>query len=70
MVAEKPSIAKAIAAAIDPRGAFSSGGGATTVYEIDAPFRGKPAHFRITSVAGHVFSIEFPDSVEDWDMVK
>ncbi len=68
MVAEKPSIADTLAKALI-RGSFNSRRGATPVLEGNGTFQGKPAELRITSVAGHVFSTDFPDKYNNWDKV-
>jgi DNA topoisomerase-3 len=36
------------------------------VHEFTGVFRGKPARFRVTSVTGHVYSLDFATGVEDW----
>ena len=77
MVAEKPSIAHAIAAALRPKdgdesggsGGGGGGGGTLPCHRFDAPWRGANAHYRVTSVAGHVFSLDFPEALQDWDLV-
>lgn len=47
---------------------------ACDVYEFSAPFpgtggRGKEAHFKMTSVCGHVMSLDFPPRYNKWDQV-
>lgn len=37
------------------------------VHEYDGTFLGRPAHFRMTSVIGHVLSIDFPAKYQNWD---
>ncbi|CAI5990796.1 unnamed protein product, partial [Closterium sp. NIES-65] len=37
------------------------------VHEFNGDFRGGPARFRVTSVIGHVLSIDFPPSYQSWD---
>ena len=77
MVAEKPSIAHAIAAALhsnEKTAIRDEGGGGSTkgslpCHRFTAPWRGEMAHYRVTSVAGHVFSIDFPDALQDWELV-
>ncbi len=32
-------------------------------------FQGRPALFRVTSVAGHVYSVDFPEHLQSWDAV-
>ncbi|KAG7995301.1 hypothetical protein I3843_01G102700 [Carya illinoinensis] len=65
MVAEKPSIALSIASALS-RGQMSTRKGSTDVHEFDGMFRGFHAHFKVTSVIGHVFSVDFPVTYQDW----
>ena len=43
--------------------------GAPPVHQFEGTFRGKKAWFKMTSVAGHLFSIDFPDELQDWDSV-
>ncbi|KAL0368667.1 UNVERIFIED_CONTAM: DNA topoisomerase 3-beta [Sesamum calycinum] len=54
MVAEKPSIALAIASALSG-GRMSTRRGSTEVHEFDGMFLGFPVHYKVTSVIGHVF---------------
>lgn len=65
MVAEKPSIALSIASALS-HGQMTTRRGATEVHEFDGMFLGFHAHYRVTSVIGHVFSVDFPASYQDW----
>ena len=37
------------------------------VHEFDGTFLGQPAHFRMTSVIGHVLSIDFPPAFQSWE---
>ena len=37
------------------------------VHEFDGNFLGHPAHFKMTSVIGHVLSIDFPASYQSWE---
>ena len=37
------------------------------VHEYDGTFRGRSAHFKMTSVIGHVLSIDFPAKFQNWD---
>ena len=36
------------------------------VYEFSGSIFGKSAYFRVTSVAGHVFTTDFPPQYRDW----
>ncbi|KAI6693900.1 hypothetical protein NL676_021610 [Syzygium grande] len=65
MVAEKPSIAFSIASALS-RGQMSTRRGSTDVHEFDGAFLGFNAHYKVTSVIGHVFSLDFPTTYQDW----
>lgn len=40
--------------------------GTTEVHEFEGMFNGFPAHFKVTSVIGHVFSVDFPAKYQDW----
>jgi len=74
-VAEKPSLAHAIARALaNDDGGEGDGslrtrrGGATDVHEFTRPFDGLGAcAWRVTSVTGHVMSVEFPERYANWD---
>ena len=37
------------------------------VHEYDGTFLGQPAHFKMTSVIGHVLSIDFPPAFQSWE---
>ena len=93
MVAEKPSLAAAIARFLSDdacvtrgRGAAGRGGGAgaggdegsehqrgrggpVDVHEWDGRFQGLRARFKMTSVCGHLLSIDFPARYQSWDQV-
>lgn len=66
MVAEKPSIALSIATVLSG-GQMSTRRGSTEVHEFDGKFLGLRSHFRVTSVIGHVFSVDFPAAFQDWN---
>jgi DNA topoisomerase III len=68
MVAEKPSICTSIAQALCPGNAVARGR-SPPVYDFDGTFLGKPAHIRVTSVTGHVFSTDFPKAYQNWGAV-
>jgi DNA topoisomerase-3 len=71
MVAEKPSIARTIAESIAPH-RFSEHKGKTgsfPVYEFESTFFNQQAHFKVTSVCGHMYSTDFPDELNNWDRV-
>lgn len=65
MVAEKPSIALSIATALSG-GRMSSRRGSTEVHEFDGTFLGYRVQYKVTSVIGHVFSVDFPPAYQDW----
>jgi DNA topoisomerase-3 len=68
MVAEKPSICNSIADALS-HGKCDTRGGSPPVHEFGGNFHGRPCTFRVTSVVGHVFSIDFPAQYANWDAV-
>lgn len=47
----------------------SSHRGALDVHEWHGVFRGEPAAFKMTSVIGHVYSLDFPPAYNSWDRV-
>jgi DNA topoisomerase-3 len=68
MIAEKPSIALSIAEALSG-GKFTKGSGlarSLPVYFFNAMFKGQQASIKVTSVAGHVFNRDFPNTYQDW----
>lgn len=69
MVAEKPSIALSIASHLS-RGQMSTRKGSTDVHEFEGMFRGFRVHFKVTSVMGHVFSVDFPATYQDWKVTN
>ena len=40
------------------------------IYEYESKLFGNPAKFKVTSVAGHVFSIDFTPKYNNWDMCE
>ncbi|XP_077250449.1 DNA topoisomerase, type IA, core isoform X2 [Tasmannia lanceolata] len=68
MVAEKPSIALSIASELSS-GRMSTRRGSTDVHEFDGTFRGFHAHYKVTSVIGHVFSVDFPPTYQNWEVI-
>jgi hypothetical protein len=44
--------------------------GALEVHEFDGTFQGSRAHFRMTSVIGHVYSLDFHSAFNSWDKVR
>jgi len=71
MVAEKPSIAKSITEALSGGKSKLRKGRSKfcPVHEFSGTIFGQPAYFRVTSVAGHVFTTDFPRQYQDWQKV-
>ncbi len=69
MVAEKPSICTSIANALS-KGKCEGRGRSPPVYDFEGEFLGKKAFLRVTSVTGHVFSMDFPSQYQKWDAVE
>jgi len=78
MVAEKPSIAAALASALAEGSSPSKrksmvSGASPPVFEYDAPFHAlgsMPAHFKVTSTTGHMFSLDFPPEYNNTQQVQ
>lgn len=70
MVAEKPSLAQAIAGFLSHGPVRSHKSGGCPVHEYSGTFMGKTANFKFTSVAGHVMTCDFPASYNVWDRVE
>ncbi|KAL4551942.1 hypothetical protein Ndes2526B_g06191 [Nannochloris sp. 'desiccata'] len=68
MVAEKPSLAKSIAEILS-NGRMHSRHTNLDVHQWDGQFKGLPATFKMTSVIGHVLSIDFPSDYQSWEKV-
>mmetsp|Transcript_15133 Transcript_15133/g.26858 ORF Transcript_15133/g.26858 Transcript_15133/m.26858 type:complete len:405 (-) Transcript_15133:220-1434(-) len=66
MVAEKPSLAGSIAGFLS-HGKSEFRRTALDVHEWSGQFKGQPALFRMTSVIGHVYSLDFPAKYNSWD---
>eukprot|EP00639_Heterosigma_akashiwo_P021494 CAMPEP_0206403930 /NCGR_PEP_ID=MMETSP0294-20121207/28035_1 /ASSEMBLY_ACC=CAM_ASM_000327 /TAXON_ID=39354 /ORGANISM="Heterosigma akashiwo, Strain CCMP2393" /LENGTH=182 /DNA_ID=CAMNT_0053861669 /DNA_START=62 /DNA_END=606 /DNA_ORIENTATION=+ len=66
MVAEKPSICNAIATALSG-GNHVTEGRTPPVHTFHGSFLGKSAEIKVTSVVGHVFSMDFPREYQNWD---
>jgi len=73
MVAEKPSLAQSIAKILSNGNMTSRKGsnGACSVHEYRAKFNpiGETASFKMTSVCGHVFGLDFIGRFNNWDKV-
>lgn len=71
MVAEKPSLAQSIAKILS-RGNMSSHkglNGTCSVHEYTGTFAGQPVRFKMTSVCGHVMTLDFLGKYNKWDKV-
>ena len=40
------------------------------MHEFGGEFRGRACEYRVTSVAGHVYSTDFPPEFQSWDAVE
>nr|CAI5843837.1 unnamed protein product [Callosobruchus analis] len=71
MVAEKPSLAASLANILSNGKNSSRKGfnGACSVHEWNGMFGNSPAHFKMTSVCGHVFGVDFISKYNNWDRV-
>jgi len=69
-VAEKPSIAEAIARALAPHGQYHTRMGGLKVHEFTAMFLDKGiANFKVAGVFGHIFGTDFPPQYNSWDAI-
>ncbi|KAK3262256.1 hypothetical protein CYMTET_28876, partial [Cymbomonas tetramitiformis] len=66
MVAEKPSLAQSIASLLSD-GQMSSRRGSLEVHEFSGLFHGRHANFKMTSVIGHVYSLDFTAQYQNWE---
>jgi len=67
-VAEKPSLAAAIANLLAGERTVTVRRGETDVHELDGRFKGRAVRFRVTSVKGHVFNLDFAEPyASSWD---
>nr|CAH7748475.1 unnamed protein product [Callosobruchus chinensis] len=71
MVAEKPSLAASLANILSNGKNSSRKGfnGACSVHEWNGMFGNSPARFKMTSVCGHVFGVDFISKYNNWDRV-
>ncbi|KAL6465257.1 hypothetical protein MHYP_G00253900 [Metynnis hypsauchen] len=71
MVAEKPSLAQSIAKILSKGSCSSRKGlnGACSVHEYTGSFMGQNVRFKMTSVCGHVMSLDFTGKYNNWDKV-
>ncbi|EAS05803.2 DNA topoisomerase I (macronuclear) [Tetrahymena thermophila SB210] len=72
MIAEKPSIAKSIADALSNNSSKSVKGYSKylPVHEFEGQFKGNRVLFKVTSVAGHVYSLDFQKEYDQWNKVN
>lgn len=72
MVAEKPSIAATLTEALCPpqSGAQKRKGmsPSSPVYEYRGNFMGYPSRFRVTATTGHIYSLDFSQEYNNWEM--
>nr|CAG4647659.1 EOG090X00WU [Moina brachiata] len=71
MVAEKPSLAGNLANILSNGKCSSRKGnnGTTSIHEWDGTFIGKKVKYKMTSVCGHVMSLDFNGKYNNWDSV-
>lgn len=69
MVAEKPSLAKSISEHLSD-GTATCRRGSLDVHTWKGTFRGMSATYKMTSVIGHVLSVDFPSEFQSWDKVN
>ncbi|XP_076801869.1 DNA topoisomerase 3-beta-1-like [Clavelina lepadiformis] len=71
MVAEKPSLAASIAKILSRNSCNTRKGlsSACSVHEYPGDFQGQSAHFKVTSVCGHVMCIDFEGKYNNWEKV-
>merc|ERR1712071_583893 len=71
MVAEKPSLAQSLASILSNKNYNSYKGfnGACSVFEWNGIFKGESVQFKMTSVCGHVMSLDFIGKYNNWDSV-
>lgn len=72
MVAEKPSLAQSIAKFLSCGQMKSRKGfnGACSVHEFTGTFQGGAVKFKMTSVCGHVMTLDFQPKYNNWDAVN
>ncbi len=78
MVAEKPSICNSVADALfslnrhlnSHISSLQSRNRSPPVYEFNGLFEGRTCLFRITSVTGHLYSLDFPAKYQNWDQTS
>ena len=72
MIAEKPSIAKTIAKILSTKASFTdlSNKNDWCLYFFNGKFKGKNAHFFVSSVAGHLYQTEFLRKHQDRNAIE
>lgn len=68
MVAEKPSLARAIAEALSEGRATSNEKTGMATYTWEGALSGSSVCFAMTSVIGHVFNVDFPSAYQSWQV--
>ena len=66
-VAEQPSIADAIAKALASSSITTRSATGVRTHEFQGRYEGRQCEFRVTSVLGHCFSLDFAEAYRDWD---
>lgn len=71
MVAEKPSLAASLASILSNGKCSSRRGfnGSCSVHEWSGTFKNEQVHFKMTSVCGHVMTLDFIGKYNNWDRV-
>lgn len=71
MVAEKPSLAESLAKLLSRNNHNSRRGinNACHVHEWNGTFRGEQVRYKMTSVCGHVMTLDFQSRYNNWDAV-
>ncbi|XP_046748584.1 DNA topoisomerase 3-beta-1 [Diprion similis] len=71
MVAEKPSLAASLAGILSNGRCSARKGlnGSCSVHEWTGPFKSETVNFKMTSVCGHVMSLDFNGKYNNWDKV-
>lgn len=67
MVAEKPSIAKSISEILSSNKFNVNNNGKIPIYSFNGKFQNKNVEFIVTSVIGHLFSIDFDNKYQNWE---
>jgi DNA topoisomerase-3 len=68
-VAEKPSVAKAVASILSRNQGLRTRDGRSRynrIFEFNYSINGQPCHMLVTSVTGHLMELEFEDRFRKW----